>query len=76
MSKTKIKKPSPAGRLKELEKEYQKGIEVIKTLDAQRANMVQQVLRIEGAKQVLQDIIGAPVSELKPKGPPDGKQSE
>jgi hypothetical protein len=69
MSKKKIKKPSAAARLKELEKEHAKGVESIKALDNQRSNLVQTVLRIEGAMQAYREQINPPDGKEEP---PDG----
>jgi hypothetical protein len=63
MSKKKIKKPSAAARLKELEKERLKGVEAIKALDTQRNNMVQTILRIEGAMQAYREQIDPSTKE-------------
>jgi hypothetical protein len=78
MSKKKIKKPSPAARLKELEKEHLKGTQAIAAIDKQRGNLVQQVLQIQGAMTAYQEMIDPPSEpDIKPaKETPDGTKSK
>lgn len=44
-------------RLSSLQKEYETGQKMIAELDAKRANLAQTLLRIEGAMQVLRELM-------------------
>lgn len=64
-------------RVTELEAEYRAGQEMLAELDAKRADLQQTLLRISGAIQVLQELLGAdrePVSDgpepEQPNNPP------
>jgi prefoldin subunit 5 len=50
-------------RLKELKEEYQKGQGQIVALEQETANLRNTMLRISGAIQVLQELLGDKVSE-------------
>lgn len=54
-------------RLKDLEKEYEKGQEKINTLDQEMTNLRASMLRISGAIQVLQEIQEASGASLVEK---------
>jgi hypothetical protein len=48
-------------RLRALDSEYEKGQQALAELDTKRANLMQTLLRIDGARQVLREIVGGPV---------------
>ena len=50
-------------RLKELKEEYQKGQGQLVALDQEAANLKNTLLRISGAIQVLQELLGNKISE-------------
>jgi len=54
-------------RLRALDSEHEKGQQTLAELDMKRANLMQTLLRIEGARQVLRELLaGQPTGEVKP----------
>jgi uncharacterized coiled-coil protein SlyX len=47
-------------RLRALESEYETGQKMLAELEAKRANLTQTLLRIEGARQVLRELLASP----------------
>ena len=47
----------PAERLAELQREYEAGQKMLAELDTKRQNLTQTMLRIEGAMQVLRELV-------------------
>jgi predicted nuclease with TOPRIM domain len=58
-------------RLKELKEEYQKGQERLIALDQEATNLRNTMLRISGAIQVLEELIGNGASANSDDGNPD-----
>ena len=54
-------------RLRALDSEYEKGQQVLAELDTRRTQLTQTLLRIDGARQVLRELLaGQPPDEVKP----------
>ncbi len=48
-------------RLRALDFEHEKGQHALAELDTKRANLMQTMLRIDGARQVLRELLEAPL---------------
>lgn len=60
-------------RLRELDSEYAKGQKMLEELDARRTNLTQTLLRIDGARQVLRELLAG--SAAGPVAPRPGSQT-
>lgn len=56
-------------RLESLESEYQAGQKMLADLDQKRANLTQTLLRIEGAIEVLRELLAKDAGERAPSRP-------
>jgi hypothetical protein len=55
-------------RLSSLQKEYETGQKMLADLDTKRANLAQTLLRIEGAMQVLRELLEPDATKPSPNG--------
>ena len=63
-------KESLEKRLADLEQEYQSGQRMLAELDEKRANLTNTMLRIQGAMQVLRELLGQGDAPAEGKEPP------
>ncbi|MFP2905195.1 hypothetical protein ACLESD_09085 [Pyxidicoccus sp. 3LFB2] len=56
-------------RLRALDSEYENGQKMLTELESRRANLTQTLLRIEGARQVLRELIARPPDISGPPNP-------
>ncbi len=58
-------------RLAQLHAELAAGRQALLQLDSRRDQMVASLLRLEGAVQVLEELLAAAAPDVRPAGPPD-----